>query len=607
MYKRQTFSYTSEGLLSEINNQSSVLGITYANGKLQSLYESADGSTKTVMWAEYLPDKTLFTHPGPSGSVSSSASDRFYEHCLFNSYGQKISDYITNAYLTDSSMTPEFYGVECNEYSPVVTEEKFAKNNKLLTSYAANKAANLIKNGSFEANSSWKYLSGASYAADSSKAFAGNRSMKMSRTSKGSDQTLYQILTLPAGKYTFSAYVKAESLSDGKFGLSITDGVSTLSGNSFCAIDTPSSDWQRLFTTVTLGESKTVRAGFVLEGAAIGTVYVDGAMFTKTESPVSLNLLENSDMEQSSGWTAVSASSGDGYVKNESDGLFGTSYRLSGDLKSDKSIYQEVTVKGNANDTYILSGYGKSLGLPEKTTDKNGNRVSNGSKFDVDITTTYSNGTSRTIDGLKFDRYNRDWQFMTKAFTVRHPDDGTLSPDKIKITCRYGKNSSEAYFDDIQLIKDATPSYTYDDDGNLISVKDLAEQKAEYDFKDNKVVSALNPVGSRYVNIYDKTDKNRINATYADGIEYAYKYDSNGNVTSAKSISSKLSSGRYYHIITCQKNMAVDLSNNDGSAGAKVTYYTPHLSDNQTFEFIKHSLNGADRYSINPSSYPKKA
>ena len=111
-------------------------------------------------------------------------------------------------------------------------------------------------------------------------------------------------------------------------------------------------------------------------------------------------------------------------------------------------------------------------------------------------------------------------------------------------------------------------------------------------------MSALNPVGSRYVNIYDKTDKNRINATYADGIEYAYKYDSNGNVTSAKSISSKLSSGRYYHIITCQKNMAVDLSNNDGSAGAKVTYYTPHLSDNQTFEFIKHSLNGADWYSI---------
>ncbi len=53
--------------------------------------------------------------------------------------------------------------------------------------------------------------------------------------------------------------------------------------------------------------------------------------------------------------------------------------------------------------------------------------------------------------------------------------------------------------------------------------------------------------------------------------------------------------------------MAVDLSNNDGSAGAKVTYYTPHLSDNQTFEFIKHSLNGADWYSIHPSSYPKKA
>ena len=104
----------------------------------------------------------------------------------------------------------------------------------------------------------------------------------MSRTSKGSDQTLYQILTLPGGQIHLSAYAKwPKAFRTENSGLSITDGVSALSGNSLCAIDTPSSDWQRLFTTVTLGESKTVRAGFVLEGAAIGTVYVDGAMFTK--------------------------------------------------------------------------------------------------------------------------------------------------------------------------------------------------------------------------------------------------------------------------------------------------------------------------------------
>ena len=111
-------------------------------------------------------------------------------------------------------MTPEFYGVECNEYSPVVTEEKFAKNNKLLTSYAANKAANLIKNGSFEANSSWKYLSGASYAADSSKAFAGNRSMKMSRTSKGSDTDpaggQIHLLGICKGRKPFGRKIRAE-------------------------------------------------------------------------------------------------------------------------------------------------------------------------------------------------------------------------------------------------------------------------------------------------------------------------------------------------------------------------------------------------------------
>ena len=140
-----TFSYTSDWLLSEINNQSSVLGITYANGKLQSLFTKAPTARqKPSCGPNISPTRPFSPTPALRAASLQDASDRFYEHCLFNSYGQKISDYITNAYLTDSSMTPEFYGVECNEYSPVVTEEKFAKNNKLLTSYAANKAANLM-------------------------------------------------------------------------------------------------------------------------------------------------------------------------------------------------------------------------------------------------------------------------------------------------------------------------------------------------------------------------------------------------------------------------------------------------------------------------------
>lgn len=108
-----TFAYTSDNALKEVYDGDLCFGMQYSGGKLEAVYEAPHNTgAKYVMWAEYFTDKTLFTHPGPSARIDSQASDRFYQHCLFNSYGQKISDYVTNAYLTDSSMTPEFYGVE---------------------------------------------------------------------------------------------------------------------------------------------------------------------------------------------------------------------------------------------------------------------------------------------------------------------------------------------------------------------------------------------------------------------------------------------------------------------------------------------------------------
>ncbi len=603
-----TFAYTSDNALKEVYDGDLCFGMQYSGGKLEAVYEAPHNTgAKYVMWAEYFTDKTLFTHPGPSAKIDSQASDRFYQHCLFNSYGQKISDYVTNAYLTDSSMTPEFYGVECNEYSPVLTEGSLSRNNKLLTSYAANDAANLLSDPSFEKdNGSWSSSSDFSYNSDSSKAYAGNKSGKFYRSSNGPQKTVYQTVNLPAGTYTFSAYVKAESLSGGAFGVAKSNGGLTLSGSGSCKITSPSIQWQRLFTTFELETRESVNVGFVLEEDVRGPIYVDCAQLTRGESPSAPNLLENSNMEKSSvGWTASSTVTGqDGYKANSSDNLFKTSYRLSGDLTTDKYFYQDIPVMGSPTDTYILSGWAKGSSLPEKSQTSDGQSVTNNSRFDVEITVTYTNGTTQKIDGLKFDRYNRDWQFLTKCFTVAHKTNSSLSPKSIRVACNYFKNSGEALFDNIQLIKDATPSYTYDDDGNIVSVKDLAKQRSEYDFRNNKVVSALNPTGSRFVNVYSSDDKNELKASESDGVTYAYSYDSTRNVTSARSIASAFKKDVFFHIVTTQKNYVLDLSNNQGADGTAVKYYPPHFANNQTFRFVQKDTTAW--YTIRPYSHPNK-
>ena len=602
---KSNYYYNSDNGLSEIDNGTMSLGIEYIDNKVKALYEDPyNGSAKHIMWVEYYKDKTLFTHPGPSADISSSCSDRFYEHCLFNNYGQKISDYVTNAYLTDSSMTPEVYGVECNEYTPVVTESGFKRNNKLLMSYAANDTHNYIRNMSFESGTqSWITGSNFSVQTDKNNAYIGNNSGKFSKSAaQTNDSITYQLITLPAGTYTLSAYVKVPDLQNGDFYLYILNGGSSTSAKSQ-TVSEKSLKWQRLFATVEITQTSTIRAEAIFEGSATGTVYFDCVQLERHDVANAPNLLENTNMENNYGWIASSGQTSESTNPYNYDGysvwqthLSGKAYRLFGDFTSEKYIYQEVTVKGSNSNTYILSGWGKGYGLPTENAPN--------SRFDVEIKITYGDGTTRTIEGLKFDRYNQDWQYLSKTFTAEHPDSPTRTIDKIGIYCYFSKNAGCAYFDDIQLVKDNVSSYTYDDDGNMTSQKDLAEQKSEYAFSNNELVRAISPNGSSYINTYDSNDKNRLISSVGDGVTYAYEYDSQGNVTSARSLSGAIESNRYYYIITPNKNMLVDLWFNDGTDGTRFVSYTANHGTAQTMKIVEESTG---LYSIRPEGHEDKA
>ncbi len=72
-------------------------------------------------------------------------------------------------------------------------------------------------------------------------------------------------------------------------------------------------------------------------------------------------------------------------------------------------------------------------------------------------------------------------------------------------------------------------SYTYDDNGNVISVKDKSKQESAFSYTGNNLTGVANPNGGSYTYEYSTDGKNNLmKAKTATGIEYDYTYNSVG-------------------------------------------------------------------------------
>ncbi len=301
------YAYDPSNRFVAVFNDTMRLGIDYYdNNRLKALYEQPwpGGTAHDILWVDYLKDKTIFTHPGPSNNVSSTCSDRLLEHCLFNQYGQKLTSYLTDA----SQVTT--YGVECNLYTPVVTTEGFEKNNKLLTSYNSPQAQNYIRNMSLEQGATnWLTNSAASgaFSVDSSHSYIGSKSGKLYRASASNTQPeVYQTNTLPAGSYTFSGYIRTSGLTgDGVCLLLRTSANSTgvksrvVTGTTTTANE---DGWQKLSVTYEISSETTVVSAVCMLPGTKGTVYFDALQLERGDVANPPNMIENSNMESAFGW-----------------------------------------------------------------------------------------------------------------------------------------------------------------------------------------------------------------------------------------------------------------------------------------------------------------
>ena len=155
-----------------------------------------------------------------------------------------------------------------------------------------------------------------------------------------------------------------------------------------------------------------------------------------------------------------------------------------------QELYFGGTTAQNLDDTYILSGwvYANPVGGSNEN-----NKVSLAAKI------VYSDGTSC----LKWFDYNSSvmgWQYVMGAFNLRDSDNQSASktPTSMKIYLINYRQSNNTWFDNIQLVRDEAPSYTYDKDGNMISVKANAQQKSSMEYTNNNLTKSVDAKGYSY-------------------------------------------------------------------------------------------------------------
>ena len=451
--------------------------------------------------------------------------------------------------------------------------------------------------------------------------YTGKQSLKINSTAVtgSSSGRVYQDFTnavlLPNTTYTLSAYVKTTGFNSSNQNYGALIGATSFNSSNVATdfyseriqstTDTAiNGGWRRLVLTFKVpADSAKTRINLALRGTT-GTAYFDSVQLEKYNNVNPYNMLENSSLDNygsgavPTGWSGTALTASDGKDTSAQNGSY--SFKVTGDPSKNKELVQSVNISGTEGDTYIVSGWAKANAMPDDDVAR---------RFKISVRIVYSTGDPVWKQAAEFNRSISDWQFASSAFTL---DDGTTAnrtPVRIDIYLRYHQQCNTAYFDNVQLIKDVSQSYTYDKDGNVITVQKDAEQKSKMEYSDSNLTKNIDAKGYAYT--YDYDDKhNMTKATSQRGLTYNYTYDSDGLATQLEAISPNKDVGMKSTVTySNNKAYASALSDQDGkettyvydenrgtllsetdSSGTTTTY--THDPNNDLLKSVSKDING---------------
>ena len=560
--KETKFTYDSDGAMtSVIAPDGYKLQFTYtplAKGKrVSKVVESANGTagqTITFDYSQY--GQTVIRSSGKDGVYGN--SDDVYTTVKFDSAGRTVCSEATSNGKSLAASAAEY-----TASSPNSNASNIKQLNRLSKSMTGGQyVRNYLRDGSADISGTWtkaQWNGTADFVGqpvDTDQLYGRYSYYLNSKTfSDKAAARAYQPLSsgqFGAGKtYTFSAWVKTKNIvprdASIPFGaeLMVTYWLSNnkaVDVHSDVLVGTTDSTinngWQRLAVTFTLPSDATRMNINIMIRDATGEAWFDGMQLEEGTSASPFNMINNSSFERYSqasngaylpqDWSGHLFDSGDS-VHNIHQKDDGHSFRFNSVPTVEKSLIQTLYFKGktaqNLDDTYILSGwvYANPVGGSNEN-----NRVG------LAIKIFYSDGTYY-VRWFDYNNSVMGSQYVMGAFTLRDGSKPTANktPTSMNVYLINFKQSNNSWFDNIQLVRDEAPSYTYNSDGKLVTVAANAKQKGTMEYSNGNLTKSVDAKGFNYSYKYDD-NHNMTEATSQSGVKYAYVYDKMGNPTSLK-------------------------------------------------------------------------
>lgn len=424
----------------------------------------------------------------------------------FNDFGNTIS-------IQDDKGRAQYAGYAKN------TDTDTGKGNQLtVSSKLQTTVGNRIAYSNFEDGDVWSVYPAESYCENvSTVAYLGSHSLLFTATEWSCIMSNYFIIESGA-TYTFSAWVKGVS---GNTYIMIVNR-ENMSSQQATATN-GSTDWQHVQVSYTNTTPSNIIACAQIFGDAGAQIYLDCVQVEKASAASRLNLIENGefihgDTVDPYGWDGHGTTSADGLTTvtdTPAPQLENSVYKITGDPTDYKQLIQYVPVSGAAGDSYVLSGWAKGNSLP----------LCDDREFEIEAVLHHYDGTSSQAT-VQFNPDSSDWQYGSAAVVA------TASYHSIAVVIRYNFNANTVYFDGIQLFKEEFgSSFTYNDKGEVISVRDLQGQITDYEYNTSGEITRILQDNKAKMT-YEYDDYHNVEtATSEEGVSYSFVYDTYGNNT----------------------------------------------------------------------------
>ena len=262
-------------------------------------------------------------------------------------------------------------------------------------------------------------------------------------------RSFFSIKALPAGKYTFSVYLRVLAAfkgTDAGAYIRVTDASGNVLGISE-RLDKYDTEYTRLIVPFELASARSVQVQILVNGK--GTVHASAAQLENNPYANAYNMLENGNFERGTDCWGISSdvSYSTGTRFNMSKSLM-----MTGSVEAVRYARQDPSVRTSRStrETFTLSGWAKGYGLPDH--EREGVPAPT---FRLRAIVKYNDSKYREYGTEEFTAdfspCTEEWQFASVQFSKSK----FRTIQEIRIYCDYSYNSGTVYFDDIQLIRNS--------------------------------------------------------------------------------------------------------------------------------------------------------